>query len=133
MTKVLVLYYSAHGHIETNAYAVAEGAREAGAEVDVKRVPETVSEEAAQRAHFKVDQRAPIAHVGELANNDAIIADTGIRFGRISSRTASFLDHAGGLWMRRALHGKVGGAFASSGTQHVGQETTLLNMEGPSS
>ncbi len=128
MAKVLVLYYSAYGHIETMAYAVAEGARETGAEVDVKRVPETVSEEAALRAHFKIDQRAPIAHVDELANYDAIIVGTGTRFGRISSQMASFLDHAGGLWMRRALHGKVGGAFASSGTQHGGQETTLFSI-----
>ena len=128
MAKVLVLYYSAYGHIETMAHAVAEGAREAGAEVDVKRVPETVPEEVARRAHFKLDQSAPIARVEELPNYDAIIVGTGTRFGRISSQMASFLDRAGGLWMAGALHGKVGGAFSSSGTQHGGQEMTLFSI-----
>ena len=128
MTKVLVLYYSAYGHIETMAHAVAQGAREAGADVDVKRVPEIVPDEVARRAHFKLDQNAPIAKVEELANYDAIIVGTGTRFGRISSQMASFLDQAGGLWMRGALHGKVGGAFSSSGTQHGGQEMTLFSI-----
>src|ERR1700756_5086254 len=128
MSKVLVLYYSAYGHIETMAYAVAEGAREAGAQVDVKRVPETVPEEIARGAHFKLDQAAPIATVQELADYDAIIVGSGTRFGRISSQMAAFLDQAGGLWMRGALHGKVGGAFSSTGTQHGGQETTLFSM-----
>jgi NAD(P)H dehydrogenase (quinone) len=128
MVKVLVLYYSAYGHIEAMAHAVAAGAREAGAEVDVKRVPELVPEEVARRAHFKLDQSAPIARVEELANYDAIIVGTGTRFGRISSQMASFLDQAGGLWMKGALHGKVGGAFSSSGTQHGGQETTLFSI-----
>jgi NAD(P)H dehydrogenase (quinone) len=128
MVKVLVLYYSAYGHIETMAHAIAEGARETGAQVDVKRVPDTVPEEVARRAHFKVDQSAPIAQIEELADYDAIIVGTGTRFGRISSQMASFLDRAGGLWMRGALHGKVGGAFTSSGTQHGGQETTLFSI-----
>jgi NAD(P)H dehydrogenase (quinone) len=128
MSKVLVLYYSAYGHVETMAYAVAEGAREAGAQADVKRVPETVPDEIARGAHFKLDQPAPIATVQELADYDAIIVGTGTRFGRISSQMAAFLDQAGGLWMRGALHGKVGGAFASTGTQHGGQETTLFSM-----
>jgi len=128
MTKVLVLYYSAYGHIETMAKAVADGAREAGAEVDIKRVPETAPEAAAKAAHFKLDQEAPIATVDELANYDAIIIGTGTRFGRVSSQMASFLDQAGGLWARGALHGKVGGAFTSSGTQHGGQETTLFSL-----
>jgi NAD(P)H dehydrogenase (quinone) len=128
MTKVLVLYYSAYGHIETMAYAVADGARGAGVEVEVKRVPEIVPEEVARRAHFKLDQSAPIARVEELASFDAIIVGTGTRFGRISSQMASFLDQAGGLWMRGALHGQVGGAFSSSGTQHGGQEMTLFSI-----
>ena len=128
MAKVLVLYYSAYGHIETMAHAVAEGVREAGADVDVRRVPELVPEEVARRAHFKLDQSAPIARVEELANYDAIIVGTGTRFGRISSQMASFLDQAGGLWMRGAFHGKVGGAFSSSGTQHGGQEMTLFSI-----
>jgi NAD(P)H dehydrogenase (quinone) len=88
------------------AKAVAEGAREAGANVDVKRVPETVPEEIAKAAHFKLDQAAPIAKVDDLANCDAIIVGTGTRFGRISSQMAAFLDQAGSLWMRGALHGK---------------------------
>ena len=128
MAKVLVLYYSAYGHIETMAHAVAEGAREAGAEVVVKRVPEIVPEEVARRAHFKLEQRAPIARAEELADYDAIIVGSGTRFGRMSSQMASFLDQAGGLWVRGALHGKVGGAFSSSGTQHGGQETTLFSI-----
>lgn len=128
MAKVLVLYYSAYGHVETLAAAVAEGAREAGATVDVKRVPETAPEAVAKAAHFKLDQAAPIATVEELANYDAIIVGTGTRFGRMSSQMASFLDQAGGLWVRGALHGKVGGAFTSTATQHGGQETTLFSI-----
>ena len=128
MSKVLILNYSAYGHIETMAYALAEGAREAGAQVDVKRVPETVPEAVARGAHFKLDQPAPVATVQELANYDAIVVGAGTRFGRISSQMAAFLDQAGGLWMRGALHGKVGGAFTSTGTQHGGQETTLFSM-----
>jgi NAD(P)H dehydrogenase (quinone) len=128
MPRILVLYYSAYGHIETMAHAVAEGAREAGADVDVRRVPELVAEDVARRAHFKLDQSAPLARVDELASYDAIIVGTGTRFGRISSQMASFLDQAGQLWMRGALRGKVGGAFSSSGTQHGGQEMTLFSI-----
>jgi len=127
VSKVLVLYYSAYGHIEAMAYAVAEGARETGARVDVKRVAETVPEKIARGAHFKLDQPAPIASVEELANYDAIVG-SGTRFGRVSSQLAAFLDQAGGLWARGALHGKVGGAFTSTATQHRGQETTLFSM-----
>lgn len=128
MAKVLVLYYSAYGHVETLAHAVAEGAREAGATVDIKRVPETAPEAVAKAAHFKLDQPAPIATVEDLVNYDAIIVGTGTRFGRMSSQMASFLDQAGGLWARGALHGKVGGAFTSTATQHGGQETTLFSI-----
>lgn len=128
MAKVLVLYYSTYGHIEAMAYAIAEGARKAGAEVDVKRVPETVPEEIARNNHFKLDQKAPIATVAELADYDAIVVGTGTRFGRITSQMAAFLDQAGGLWARGALNGKIGGAFASSATQHGGQETTLFSI-----
>ena len=128
MAKVLVLYYSTYGHIEAMANAVAEGAREAGAQVDVKRVPELVPEEIARRSHYKLDQAAPIATVEELANYDAIIVGTGTRFGRMSSQMANFLDQAGGLWARGAFNGKVGGAFASTATQHGGQETTLTSF-----
>ncbi len=128
MPKVLVLYYSAYGHIEKMAEAVAEGARSAGAKVDVKRVPETVPEAIARNAHFKLDQAAPIAAIADLEHYDAIIVGTGTRFGRISSQMAAFLDQAGGLWARGALNGKVGGAFTSTGTQHGGQETTLFSI-----
>jgi NAD(P)H dehydrogenase (quinone) len=128
MSKVLVLYYSTYGHMETMAQAIAEGAREAGASVDVKRVPETVPEDVARGAHFKLDQSAPVANIAELENYDAIIIGTGTRFGRISSQMAAFLDQAGGLWARGALNGKVGAAFTSSATQHGGQETTLFSL-----
>ncbi|WP_087688470.1 MULTISPECIES: NAD(P)H:quinone oxidoreductase [unclassified Pandoraea] len=128
MAKVLVLYYSSYGHIEALADAIAEGARSTGAVVDIKRVPETVPEEAAKAAYFKLDQQAPVATVAELADYDAIVVGTPTRFGRISSQMAAFLDQAGGLWMRGALNGKVGGAFTSSATQHGGQETTLFSI-----
>ncbi len=128
MPKVLILYYSSYGHIETMAQAVAEGARSAGASVDVKRVPETVSQEIAQAAHFKIDQALPVATIAELANYDAIIVGCPTRFGRMPSQMASFLDQAGGLWARGALNGKVGGAFTSTATQHGGQETTLFSI-----
>jgi len=128
MPKVLVLYYSSYGHIETMAQAVAEGARETGAEVDIKRVPETVPLDIATKSHFKLDQAAPVATIADLANYDAIIVGTGTRFGRMSSQMASFLDQAGGLWAKGALHGKVGGAFTSTATQHGGQETTLFTI-----
>src|SRR6267143_537997 len=116
MTRVLVLYYSAYGHTEQMALAVAEGARGAGADVAVKRVPETVPDAIARGARFK------------LEHYDAIVIGTGTRFGRMSSQMAAFLDQAGGLWMRDALVGKVGAAFGSTATQHGGQETTLFSI-----
>ena len=126
MPRVLVLYYSSYGHIASMAYAMAAGAAEAGAEVAVMRVPETVPEAVARCAGFNVDQRAPIATVGDLEGYDAIIVGVGTRFGRMASQMSGFLDQAGELWARGALQGKVGGAFTSSATQHGGQETTLL-------
>ena len=128
MSKVLVLYYSSYGHIETMAEAVAEGARSTGATVDIKRIPETVPQDVAEAAHFKLDQKAPVAAIAELADYDAVIVGTPTRFGRIASQTASFLDQGGGLWMKGALVGKVGGAFTSTGTQHGGQEVTLFSV-----
>ncbi len=128
MSKVLVLYYSSYGHIETMAGAIAEGARSAGASVDIKRVPETAPAEVAKAAYFKLDQAAPIATIDQLADYDAIIIGTPTRFGRMPSQMASFLDQAGGLWMRGALNGKVGGAFTSTATQHGGQEVTLFSV-----
>lgn len=128
MPKVLILYYSSYGHIETMANAIADGAREAGASVDVKRVPETAPLEVAQAAHFKLDQTAPVATIEELKDYDAIIVGTGTRFGRMSSQMAAFWDSAGGVWARGELNGKVGAAFTSSATQHGGQETTLFSI-----
>ena len=128
MSKVLVLYYSSYGHMETMANAVAEGARSAGATVDIKRVPETVPEDIAKGAHFKLEQAAPIATVAELEHYDAIIVGAPTRFGRMPAQMAAFLDGAGGLWARGALNGKVGGAFTSTATQHGGQEMTLFSI-----
>jgi NAD(P)H dehydrogenase (quinone) len=128
MAKVLVLYYSTYGHIETMAGAIAEGARSAGAQVDIRRVPETVPADVAKAFHYKLDQQAQEATVAELENYDAIIVGTGTRYGRISSQMATFLDQTGGLWLRGALNGKIGAAFASTATQHGGQETTLFSI-----
>lgn len=128
MARVLVLYYSAYGHIETMADAVAEGVRRGGATATVRRVPETVPEEIARKSYFKLDQAAPVATVADLEEYDAIIIGAGTRFGRIPAQMAAFLDQAGGLWARGALHGKVGAAFTSSATQHGGQEMTLLSI-----
>ncbi len=128
MSKVLVLYYSSYGHMETMAQAMAEGARAGGASVDVKRVPETVPLEVAKSAHFKLDQAAPIATIDELVDYDAIIIGAPTRFGRMPAQMAAFLDQAGGLWARGALHGKVGAAFSSTATQHGGQEMTLFSI-----
>ena len=128
MAKVLVLYYSSYGHIETMAGAVAEGARGAGATVDVKRVPELVPEEVARSSHYKLDQAAPVAKPGELVDYDAIIVGTGTRYGRLTSQMANFWDQTGGLWAQNKLVGKVGAAFTCTGSQHGGQETTLLSI-----
>ena len=128
MPKVLVLYYSSYGHIEAMANAVAEGARGAGAQVDIKRVPETVPDAVVAAAHFKTDQQAPVASVDDLPNYDAIIVGAPTRFGRMPGQLAAFFDGAGKLWARGALNGKVGGAFTSSATQHGGNETTLFSI-----
>ena len=126
MSKVLVLYYSSYGHIEKMAEAVAQGARDAGAEVAVKRVPELVPEEIARKSHFKLDQAAPIATVEELPNYDAIIIGVPTRFGNMPAQMKNFLDQTGGLWAQGKLVGKVGSVFTASATQHGGQESTIL-------
>ncbi|MGO4387188.1 NAD(P)H:quinone oxidoreductase [Microvirga sp. 2YAF29] len=126
MTKVLVLYYSSWGHIEQMAYAAAEGAREAGAEVVVKRVPELVPDEIAKAAHYKTDQKAEIATVEELPEYDAIIIGTPTRYGTMTAQMKNFLDQTGGLWAQGKLIGKVGSIFTSTATQHGGQEATIL-------
>lgn len=128
MAKVLVLYYSAHGHIETMAYAVAEGVREAGAEAVVKRVPELVPEEVARKSGYKLDQPAPIVTVEELPQYDAIIFGTGTRYGNMTAQMKNFIDQTGGLWVTGALVGKVGSVFSSTATQHGGQESTILTF-----
>ena len=128
IAKVLVLYYSSYGHIETMAQAVAEGSRAAGAEVTIKRVPELVPEDAARKAGIKLDQPAPIATVDELPEYDAIIFGTPTRFGNMAAQMRNFLDQTGGHWMTGALIGKVGSVFASTATQHGGQETTITSF-----
>ena len=127
MTRVLVLYYSSYGHIETMAEAVAEGVREAGAEVTIKRVPELVPEDVAKQSGFKLDQKAPIATVNELADYDAVLIGVPTRFGNMASQMKNFLDQAGGLWAQGKLVGKVAGVFTSTATQHGGQESTILS------
>lgn len=129
MSKILVLYYSSYGHIETMAEAIAEGARGVtGAEVTIKRVPEIVPEALAKKSGFKLDQKAPIATVDELPDYDAIIFGTPTRFGNMAAQMRNFLDQTGGLWGKGALIGKVGSVFASTATQHGGQETTITSF-----
>jgi len=129
MTKVLVLYYSSYGHIETMAGAVAEGVREAGATAVLRRVPELVPEHVAAEAGYKREHRAETATVEELADYDAIILGTPTRFGNMAAQMKNFLDQAGGVWARDALVGRVGSVFTSTGTQHGGQESTLLSTQ----
>ena len=128
MTKILVLYYSTYGHVEQMANAVAEGARSAGAEVAVKRVPELMPKEVAEKAGAKLDQPAPIATVDELPQYDAIIFGTPTRFGNMAAQMRNFLDQTGGHWMKGSLIGKVGSVFASTASQHGGQETTITSF-----
>ena len=129
MAKVLVLYYSTYGHVETLAEAVAEGARSVpGTAVTLKRVPELMPPEVARQAGAKLDQKAPIANPLELADYDAIIVGTPTRYGRMSGQMANFLDQTGALWMQGKLNGKIGSAFSSTASQHGGQETTLFSI-----
>lgn len=129
MAKVLVLYYSSYGHMAKMADAVAEGARSAGAEVAIRRVPETAPKAVAEAAGFVADHTHPeIEGVNALAEYDAIIIGAPTRFGRMPSQMAAFLDQAGGLWVSGKLNGKVGGAFTSTATQHGGQEATLFSI-----
>jgi NAD(P)H dehydrogenase (quinone) len=128
MTKVLVLYYSTYGHIETMAQAVADGVRQAGANVTIKRVPELVPEEVARKSGYKLDQSAPIATIQELPEYDAIIFGTPTRYGNMAAQMKNFLDQTGGLWAQGKLVGKLGSVFTSSGSQHGGQETTILTF-----
>jgi NAD(P)H dehydrogenase (quinone) len=128
MTKVLVLYYSAWGHMETMAYGAAEGARAVGADVVVKRVPEIVPQEVARSAGYKLDQPAAVATVEELGDYDAIIFGTPTRYGNMAAQMKTFLDQTGALWAQDRLVGKLGSVMCSSGSQHGGQETTILTF-----
>jgi NAD(P)H dehydrogenase (quinone) len=129
MTRILILYYSMYGHTETLANAVAEGARTIkGVEVDIRRVPELMPEEAARKAGAKLDQAAPIAVIDELAGYDAIIFGTPTRFGNMCAQMRNFLDQTGGLWVKGGLIGKIGSVFISTATQHGGQETTIASF-----
>lgn len=128
MTRLLVLYYSSYGHTEQMAEAVAEGARQGGAEVDIKRVPETAPDEIVEQMGFRTDHGHETAEVDDLKAYDAILVGTPTRYGRMTSQMAAFWDRTGGLWQSGALVGKVGGAFTSTATQHGGQETTLFSV-----
>jgi len=126
MTKVLVLYYSSYGHIETLAHAVADGVCQAGALAQVKRVPELVPEHVARKAGYRTSQPADVASVAELPEYDAIVIGTPTRFGNMAAQMKNFLDQCGGLWADDRLVGKVGSVFTSTGSQHGGQESTIL-------
>jgi NAD(P)H dehydrogenase (quinone) len=126
MAKVLVLYYSSWGHMEQMAKAAAEGAREAGADVTIKRVPELVPLEVAKAAYYKLDQEAPIA---ELENYDAIILGVSTRYGAMASQMKNFLDQTGPLWAKGALVDKVASVMVSTATQHGGAEIALLSTQ----
>ena len=128
MTKVLILYYSSYGHVEAMAWAAAEGVRAGGGQAVVKRVPELVPLDVAQKSGFKLDQPAPVATVDELPQYDAIMFGSPTRFGSVTSQMRSFLDQAGGLWAQGKLVGKAGSAFTSTATQHGGQESTILTF-----
>lgn len=129
MAKLLVLYYSSFGHMEAMANSAAEGARGAGAEVTVKRVPELVPEEVARNSHYKLDQPAPIAEPGELADYDAILLGVPTRFGNMPAQMKNFLDQTGGLWASGGLIDKVGSVMSSTSTQHGGAETTITTTQ----
>ena len=128
-SRVLVLYYSMYGHVETMASAVAEGVREhPGAEVTIKRVPELIPEERAREIGVKLDQEAPVAEPGDLPDFDAVIFGTPTRFGNMAAQMRNFLDQTGKLWAQGSLIGKAGSVFTSTATQHGGQETTLTSF-----
>ena len=128
MTKLLVLYYSMYGHVETMAQAVAEGARAVeGVEVTIKRVPELLSDEKLAKVGGKVSQPAPVADPKELANYDAIIFGTPTRFGNMAAQMRNFFDQTGGLWVKGGLVGKVASVFTSTGTGG-GNESTIISV-----
>jgi NAD(P)H dehydrogenase (quinone) len=131
--KVLILYYSTYGHVHKMAEAVAEGVREIeGAEVILRRVPETLPEEVLEKMGAVDAQQSmsnvPVCKVEELASADAVIFGTPTRFGNMCGQMRQFLDATGQLWATGALVGKVGSVFTSSATQHGGQESTILSF-----
>lgn len=128
MARILVLYYSSYGHIERMAQEAAEGVREAGGEAVLKRVPETMPRDVAEKAGVKLDQAAPIASSNELADYDGILFGSPTRFGNMTGQMRNFLDQTGKLWTSGALIGKPAGVFTSSNTQHGGQETTITSF-----
>ncbi len=129
MAKILVLYYSSFGHMEAMAKAAAEGAREAGAEVTVKRVAELVPEQVARDSHYKLDQEAPVAEPGELADYDGFVFGVPTRYGNMPAQLKNFFDQTGALWMKGALIDKVATVMSSTATQHGGQETTIITTQ----
>ncbi|WP_108811311.1 NAD(P)H:quinone oxidoreductase [Sphingorhabdus sp. Alg231-15] len=128
MAKILVLYYSSYGHVDSLAQAIADGARDAAADVTIGRVPETAPLDVAQASGFSANEEHPVIEPDSLADYDGIIVGSPTRFGRLSSQMASFWDRTGGLWMKGALVGKVGASFTSTGSQHGGQETTQYSI-----
>jgi NAD(P)H dehydrogenase (quinone) len=129
MAKILVLYYSSWGHMEAMAKAAAEGAKSAGAEVTIKRVPELVPAEVAKAAHYKLDQEAPVADPLELADYDGIIFGVSTRYGLMAAQLKNFLDQTGPLWAKGALVNKVATVMSSTATQHGGQELAILTTQ----
>lgn len=129
MTRILVLYYSMYGHIETMARAVEQGAaRVPAVDVTVKRVPDLVPEEVARAAGAKLEQSAPLAEPDELADYDAVIFGTPTRFGNMCAQMRNFLDQTGRLWQSGKLIGRAASVFSSTNTQHGGQETTIVSF-----
>jgi NAD(P)H dehydrogenase (quinone) len=129
MAKILVLYYSSWGHMEQMAKAAAEGARDAGAEVTIKRAPELVPEEVAKAAYYKLDQDAPIADPLELADYDGIILGASTRYGAMAAQLKNFIDQTGPLWAKGALVNKVATVMSSTATQHGGAELAILTSQ----
>lgn len=129
MAKILVLYYSSWGHMEAMAKAAAEGAREAGADVTIKRVPELVPEEVAKAAHYKLNQEAPVAEPLELADYDGFIFGLSTRYGAMAAQLKNFLDQTGPLWAKGALVNKVATVMSSTSTQHGGAEMAIVQAQ----
>jgi NAD(P)H dehydrogenase (quinone) len=129
MAKILVLYYSSWGHMEQMAKAAAEGAREAGATVTIKRAPELVPEEVAKAAYYKLNQDAPIANPLELADYDGIILGASTRYGAMAAQLKNFIDQTGPLWAKGALVNKVATVMVSTATQHGGAELAILTSQ----